>query len=138
MTKAWRWYWGIVGSLFAVCIAIRVTFEVTARRATGASFVVLPAGRVAAQVWLALENATDAPRHYVVSLADAPDAELTSSRAVWEIAAHRAQEIPLVVAAARATFTRGERRVHLRIFDDEGFGRIVAVTLRGPADGGAP
>jgi hypothetical protein len=31
-----------------------------------------------------------------------------------------------------ATFQHGQRQVHLRIFDDEGFERIVATTLLGP------
>jgi cytochrome c oxidase accessory protein FixG len=127
----------IAGSLLAVTIATRATSEVTTLRGSGPSFVVLPGGRVAAQVQLKIENETDAPRHYVVSLADAPDAELKSPLAVWEIAAHHAHEIPLFVEAQAATFTRGERRVHLRVFDDEGFARIVAVTLLGPAPGGA-
>ena len=127
----------IAGSLLAVTIATRATSEVTTLRGNGPSFVMLPGGRVAAQVQLKIENETDAPRHYVVSLADAPDAELKSPVAVWEIAAHHAHEIPLFVEAQAATFTRGERRVHLRVFDDEGFARIVAVTLLGPAPGGA-
>lgn len=131
MTQMWRQCSWIVGSVFAVGIA-------GVWRGNGPSFVVLPGGRVAAQVRLELDNATAAPRHYVVSLADAPDAELTSPLPVWEVPAHHAHEIPLVVQAARATFTRGERHVHLRIFDDEGFARIVGVTLRGPVDGGAP
>jgi cytochrome c oxidase accessory protein FixG len=127
-----------VGALFAASIATRATSEVTTLRASGPSFVALPDGRVAAQVRLKIENETDTPRRYVVSLAGAPDAKLTSPLAVWEIQAHHAHELPLFVEAARATFTHGERRVHLRIFDDQGFERIVAVTLLGPADGGAP
>jgi len=125
-----------VGTLFAVSIATRASSEVTTLRGDGPSFVALPGGRVAAQVRLKIENATDASRHYVVSLAGAPDAALKSPLAVWEIAAHHAHEIPLFVEADAATFTHGTRRVHLRIFDDEGFERIVAVTLLGPANGG--
>jgi hypothetical protein len=67
-----------------------------------------------------------------VSLADAPDAALKSALAVWEIKPHRAQELPLLVEADPASFTRGQRRVHLRVFDDQGFARIVAITLLGP------
>jgi len=68
----------------------------------------------------------------VVSLADAPDAALKSALAVWEIKPHHASEIPLFVEAAPATFARGQRRIHLRVFDDQGFARIVAITLLGP------
>jgi cytochrome c oxidase accessory protein FixG len=124
----------IVGSLFAGSIVMRSTAEVTTLRNNGPSFVALPDDRVAAQVRLKIENETSAPRRYVVSLADAPDAMLKSPLAVWEIQSHHAREIPLFVEAGRATFRNGERRVYLRIDDDEGFERIVGVTLLGPAE----
>jgi polyferredoxin len=123
----------IVGTLFAVSVAIRATTEVSALRSTGPSFMTLPDGRIASQVRLKIENETDAPRHYAISLAGSPDATLKSPLAVWEIRPHRAQEIPLFVEVLASTFRRGERRVNLRIFDDQGFERIVTTTLLGPA-----
>ena len=126
----------VVASLFAWGVASRSSSEIWSLRNDGPSFVALPDGRVAAAVKLKIENETDAMRHYVISLADAADAELKSPLAVWEIKPHRAQTIPLFVEAAIATFHHGERRVHLRIFDDEGFARIVAITLLGPDSGG--
>jgi cytochrome c oxidase accessory protein FixG len=129
----------IVGSLFAWSVASRAVSEVTALRNDGPSFMALPDGRVASQVRLKIENESDEPRHYVISLADAPDAVLKSPLAVWEIKPHRAQHIPLFVEAAIPTFAHGQRRVHLRVFDDRGFARIVAVVLLGPSnEGGFP
>ena len=128
----------VVGSLFVASLATRATSEVTTLRGTGASFLTLPDGRIASQVRLKIENETDAARRYVISLADAPDAALTSPLAAWQIAPHHAHEIPLFVEVARATFVRGERQVHLRIDDDGGFERIIRVTLLGPAEAGAP
>jgi cytochrome c oxidase accessory protein FixG len=122
----------IVGSLLLWSVMTRSTAEVTALRNEGPSFVVLPDGRIASQVRLKIENETTERRRYVVSLADAPDAALKSALAVWEIKPHHASEIPLFVEAAPATFTRGQRRIHLRVFDDQGFARIVAITLLGP------
>jgi cytochrome c oxidase accessory protein FixG len=124
----------VVGSLFAWSLATRASSEVTSLRGQGPSFVTLPDGRVAAQVRIKIENESDVPRHYVISLADAPDAALKSPLAVWEIRAHHAQEIPLFVEASTATFHHGQRRVHLRVFDDQGFERLVAATLLGPAE----
>jgi cytochrome c oxidase accessory protein FixG len=128
----------IVGSLFVVSVVTRAGSEVTTLRGQGPSFIALPDGRVASQVRFKIENETDAPRRYVIALAGSPDATLKSPLAVWEIKAHHAQEIPMFVEAAAATFSHGQRVVHLRVFDDEGFARIVAVTLLGPTDGGAP
>jgi polyferredoxin len=128
----------VVGSLFAWNLATRASSEVAALRGQGPSFVALPDGRVAAQVRLKIENESDVPRHYVISLADAPDAALKSPLAVWEIRARHAQEIPLFVEAKAATFHHGQRRVHLRVFDDQGFERWVAVTLLGPAEADEP
>ena len=122
----------IVGSLLVWSVVGRATAEVTALRNEGPSFIVLPGGRIASQVRLKVENDTAELRHYVVSLADAPDAELKSALAVWEVKPHRAHEIPLFVEADAATFVHGQRRIHLRVFDDQGFARIVAITLLGP------
>jgi cytochrome c oxidase accessory protein FixG len=122
----------VVGSLLIWSVVGRATAEVTALRNDGPSFMVLPGGRVASQVRLKIENETAEPRRYVVSLADAPDAALRSALAVWEIKPHRAADIPLFVEADPATFKHGQRRIHLRVFDDRGFARILAITLLGP------
>ena len=122
----------VVGSLLVWSVVGRATAEVTALRNDGPSFIMLPDGRIASQVRLKIENDTAELRHYVVSLADAPDAALKSALAVWEVKPHRAHEIPLFVEADAATFTRGQRRIHLRVFDDQGFARIIAITLLGP------
>jgi cytochrome c oxidase accessory protein FixG len=127
----------IVGSLLVGSIVGRTTTEVTALRSSGPSFMTLPNGQIASQVRLKIENATDEPRHYVVSLAGAPDAVLRSPLAVWELKAHHARQLPLFVEVAAATFVHGERRVTLRVFDDQGFEELVTVTLLGPA-GPAP
>jgi cytochrome c oxidase accessory protein FixG len=122
----------IVGALLVWSVVGRATAEVMAMRGDGPSFVVLPGGRIASQVRLKIENDTDEPRHYVVSLANAPDAVLKSPLAVWDIKPHRAREIPLFVEADAASFQHGQRRVHLHVFDDQGFARIVPITLLGP------
>lgn len=124
----------VVGSLFAWSVVARAPSEVTALRNDGPSFVALPDGRIASAVRLKIENETDEPRRYAISLAGAPDAVLKSPLAVWEIRPHHAQSIPLFVEVAASTFHHGERRVHLRIFDDQGFERIVTTTLLGPAE----
>jgi cytochrome c oxidase accessory protein FixG len=132
----------IVGSLLLWSIVARAPAEVTALRNEGPSFIVLPNGRIASQVRLKIENDTAELRRYVVSLYNAKDAVLRSALPFWEIKPHRAQQIPLFVEADAATFTRGQRRVHLHVFDDQGFARIMAITLLGPVgqtpDGASP
>lgn len=122
----------LVAGLLVWGVAAKSTSEIWALRNDGPSFTMMPDGRVAAAVKLKIENETDALRHYVISLAGAPDAELESALAVWEIKPHRSQIIPLFVAAHARTFQHGQRKVQLRIFDDEGFERIVTTTLLGP------
>jgi hypothetical protein len=58
-----------------------------------------------------IENETDQPRRYAISLAGTPDAVLKSPLAVWDIAPHPARTIPLFVEVVAATFQRGQRRV---------------------------
>jgi len=124
----------IVGSLLVWSVVGRPLAEVTTLRNDGPSFMTLPDGRIASQVRLKIENEEAEPRGYAISLAGAPDAQLRTALAVWTIQPHRAQTIPLLVEAAASSFSNGQRRVHLRIFDDRGFERIVTVTLLGPSE----
>jgi cytochrome c oxidase accessory protein FixG len=128
----------VVGGLLAWSIVGRAGTEVVALRGDGPSFMVLPDDRIASQVRLKVENETDERRGYAVSLADAPDANLKSALPVWHVEPHRARDLPLFVEVPRASFTAGLRRIHLRVFDDQGFARIVAVTLLGPIGPAAP
>jgi cytochrome c oxidase accessory protein FixG len=127
----------IVGSLLVWSIVARAPAEVTTLRNDGPSFIVLPDGRIASQVRLKIENETAELHRYVVSLYQTKDAVLKSALPFWEVKPHRAQEIPLFVEADAGTFTRGQRRVYLHVFDDRGFARIVPITLLGPM-GAAP
>ena len=53
-----------------------------------------------------------------------------------DLAAGKAVELPLFVDVARREFRRGQRVVHLRVADDHGWTRTLAITLIGPD--GAP
>ena len=126
----------LVAGLLVWSVAGRPTTEVTALRINGPSFMTLPDGRIGSQVRLKIENESSLPRRYIVTLAGARDAILKSPLPAWEIAPHHAQEIPLFVESPAAAFVHGERRVSLRVFDDEGSegsDQIVTVTLLGPA-----
>jgi len=125
----------IVAGLLVWSVAGRPTTEVTALRIDGPSFMTLPDGRVASQVRIKIENESSLPRRYVVALAGAPDATLISPLRAWEIAPHHAQQIPLLVEATAAAFVHGERRVKLRIYDEEepnADEQVVTVALLGP------
>jgi cytochrome c oxidase accessory protein FixG len=119
-------------SLFMIGFGEHASTEVWIERIQGASFVALPDGQIASQVELKLENKGDATRGYTITLTDAPDAELQSPMASWQLASHKATTIPLFVHVAPSTFVHGERKVHLRVVDGAGFDKVVAVTLLGP------
>lgn len=116
-------------------VGTKATAEVFVERIQGPSFIDLPDGRVAARVQLKIENETDEVRHYTISLVDAPDAALRSVQANWQGKPHHAIDVPLFIDLAPATFTHGKRQVHLRISDNAGFEKVVAVTLLGPERG---
>jgi CAAX protease family protein len=126
----------LAAGLLAFGVATRGSAEVWLERITGPSFVELPDGQLASQVRLKLENETNDTRHYTISIAEAMDAKLRISQQSWQLGARKSIEIPLVVDVPRASFVRGERRVTLRVDADDGFQRMVTVTLLGPADGG--
>ena len=126
----------VVAGLLVWSVAGRPTTEIIALRVEGPSFIALPDGRIASHVRLKIENASALPRRYRIALAGAPDAVLTQPLPAWQIAPHHAQQIPLLVEAAAATFVHGERRVELRVYDAEdraAFEQIVTVALLGPA-----
>jgi polyferredoxin len=125
----------VVAALLVWSVAGRPTTEITALRIDGPSFMTLPDGRIASQVRLKIENASSLPRRYVVALAGAADATLISPLPAWEVAPHHAQQIPLLVQATAASFVHGERRVQLRVYDEEqpdARDQIVTVALLGP------
>ena len=125
----------VVAALLVWSVAGRPTTEITALRIDGPSFMTLPDGRIASQVRLKIENASSLPRRYAVALAGAPDATLISPLPAWEVAPHHAQQIPLLVQAMAASFVHGERRVQLRVYDEEqpdARDQLVTVALLGP------
>jgi IG-like fold at C-terminal of FixG, putative oxidoreductase len=126
----------LAAGLLVFGVATRGSAEVWIERITGPSFVELPDGQIASQVRLKLENETDATRHYTISIAEAMDAKLRISQQSWQLGARKSIEIPLFVDVPRNSYVAGERRVTLRVDADDGFQRMVTVTLLGPADGG--
>jgi hypothetical protein len=105
--------------------------EVWIERVNGKPFVELPNGDISAQTRLKLENATDQPRRYHLSLAGTNYAILRS-QTDFELAPHKSLTIPVFIDVPRSSFKGGKRTAHLRIDDTTGFQRIVTVTLLGP------
>ena len=123
-------------SLLVWGVGSRASTEVSIGRTSGPSFIELPDGQIASAVRLKLENESDQTRHYTIMVGDA-DARLRTPQTRWEVKGRRAVEVPLYVDVPRASFARGRRTVTLKIADDAGFHRALAVTLLGP-DGGTP
>jgi cytochrome c oxidase accessory protein FixG len=118
-------------------VARRTGTEVSVDRLSGPSFVELPDGRVSAEVRIKIENESDEPRKYFFALVDGRAGELRSALPAWQVAPHKSIDVPLFVDTARTSFVHGKLPVRIRIDDDGGFEKIVAVTLLGP-DGGGP
>jgi cytochrome c oxidase accessory protein FixG len=113
----------------------RATTELWIDRISGPAFVALPNGDVSAQVLLKLENRGEAARTYTFALEATPIGRLRSALPSWEAAPHHAISVPLFVDLPRTAFTRGELRAHVRVSGDDGFVKVIDVTLFGP-DGG--
>ncbi|HEU0035841.1 MAG TPA: cytochrome c oxidase accessory protein CcoG [Kofleriaceae bacterium] len=125
----------ITGGLFVYGIVAHESAAVMVERVEGPSFVELPDGRISAQAKLRVENESDAPRNYTISLIEAPDATLRTQPR-WHVLARKSISIPLFVDVPRTSFHDGRREVYIRIVDDAGFHRIVTVNLLGPVTGG--
>jgi cytochrome c oxidase accessory protein FixG len=122
----------IVATLLVVNVSGRDATKIWVDRVSGPSFVELPDGTISAAARIKLENDSDEDRTYNVGLSRAPDAKLRAPQLTWKVRSRHSIEIPLYVDVARSSFVHGERRVEIRIGDNEGFARVVEVTLLGP------
>jgi len=121
----------IAAGLLALGVATKREANLTVERIDGPSFVELPDGSISSQARIKIENESDEPRRYTISIAETFDVQLRS-QAAWQIGARKSMTVPVFVDVPRATFRGGKREVYLRIVDDAGFHRIVGVTLLGP------
>jgi len=124
----------LAAALLVWKVADKATTEVSVERISGPSFVELPDGSISAQASIKLENVTDEPRRYTFSLGS-PDAQLRSA-AQWQLEPRKSTVVPLFVDVPRNSFEHGRRDIVVKIADDDGFHRVVVVTLLGP-EGGA-
>ena len=122
----------VVTTLLVINVGGRDATKIWVDRVSGPSFVELPDGTISAAVRLKVENASDEDRSYNVGLSHAPDAKLRAAQLTWKVRSRHSIEIPLYVDVARSSFVHGERRIEIRIGDNEGFARVVEVTLLGP------
>ena len=126
----------IAGGLLTWSVAGRDSAQVWVDRVSGASFVEVSPEMVSSQAQVSIENQTDEPRTYTLSLVDAAGTTLRT-QATWRIASRKQVAVPVYVDVPRTSFVHGARTVHVRIDDDAGFESIVAITLFGPDAGGA-
>ena len=122
----------IAASLLVWQLGDRPAAEVWVLRLEGQPFATLGDGRVQTQLRLRVENRTRGPRHYSVDFPDAPDLEIAAPRAPVEIAAGASEVIGVIVFAPAGSFHDGERRVTLRVRDDDTYARTFVETLLGP------
>lgn len=126
----------LAGGMLAWRLAVRAGTEIWVERIEGPAFVVLPDGQISSQARIKLENETDAARRYWISIAEAPGTSLRSS-ATWQVKPRGSITVPVLVDVPRGAFVHGELKIYLRIDDDTGFERVLAVTLLGPDNGGS-
>lgn len=125
-----------VVAILVIATTTRPTTTVWIDRHQGPSFIALPDGKVASQIRIKLENATDAQRHYTIALRGAPDATLRGEQDL-SLAPRKSLAITLFADVAPTTFVHGRRVVKVAIADGAGFEKVLDVTLLGPA-GGTP
>ncbi len=122
----------LVGALFVWNLGNRAATEVWVLRPSGPTFFPLDGGKVAAQVRIKLENKTGVTRTYQVALVEGDVGTLRTPMKSWTLAPGKAAELPLFVDAATSVFRHGQRVVHLRLSDDHGWQKTIAVDLIGP------
>jgi cytochrome c oxidase accessory protein FixG len=122
----------VVTTLLVINVGGRDATKIWVDRVSGPSFVELPDGTISSAARIKLENDSDEDRTYNLGLSRAPDAKLRAGQLTWKVRSRHSVEIPLYVDVARSSFVHGERKVEIRIGADDGFARVVEVTLLGP------
>jgi len=117
--------------LLAWRVGGRTGTEVWVERIEGPAFVALPDGNISSQARIKIENESDAPRSYTLSVPG------LRSAATWQAKPRASITIPIMVDVPRAAFVHGENKVELQIHDDAGGAQTLALTLFGPDDGGS-
>jgi len=117
--------------LLAWRVGERTGTEVWVERIEGPAFVALPDGNISSQARIKIENESDAPRSYTLSVPG------LRSAATWQAKPRASITIPMMVDVPRSAFVHGEKKIELQIRDDSGGMQVVALTLFGPEDGGS-
>ena len=120
-------------ALLGFTVSSRHGAELWVERNEGPSFVPLPDGKVSSQIRLKIENETDLPRHYQISLVDAGDTVMRS-QASWQVRPRQAIMVAVFVDVPRGEFVHGKRPAKIRVSDGAAFERTIAVTFLGPED----
>lgn len=106
--------------------------EVTVQRLSGPSFVELADGRIAAQLDVKIENVSDDPHTYRVTLVKPAVGQLRTPVASWKIPPRESRVVPLFVDLPRSAFAHGRVRAQIRVANDADFDQLVHATLFGP------
>ena len=122
----------VVAALFVWNVGTRSDTEVWVLRPSGPTFFDLGDGKVASQLRLKLENKTEVSRTYTVTLVETDIGALRSPMPSWTLAPGASAELPLFVDMARTNFTHGQHNAHVKISDDRGWSKTIAVDLIGP------
>jgi cytochrome c oxidase accessory protein FixG len=109
--------------------------DVTVERVEGPSFIELPDGTISAAARIKLENETDEPHHYTITVAEPVGLPMRTPYK-WDVAPRKSLGITLYIDVPREMFVDGKRDVYLKIIETGGFHRVVTVTLLGPTGGG--
>ncbi|MEZ4367888.1 MAG: 4Fe-4S dicluster domain-containing protein, partial [Kofleriaceae bacterium] len=125
----------LVVGLLGYASSHRTDADVWVERITGAPFVALADGHVAAAARISLENRAASPRVYTLTLVDAPDATLRAGTTLT-LAPGQRVTLPMFVDVPAASFVDGKRHVTLRVADDAGGARDLVLPLLGPEAGG--
>ncbi len=126
----------VAATLLALSVRHKADTEVWVERIQGPAFVELPDGKVSSQALLKLENETDTPHHYQISIAK-PVGLILRSPGNWDVAPRKSVTVGILIDLPREMFVDGKRDVYLKVVETGGFHRVVKVTLLGPS-GPAP
>jgi cytochrome c oxidase accessory protein FixG len=105
--------------------------EVSVERITGPSFVELPDGTISSQGRIKLENTSDQPRHYKLSVAEPLGLPMRNPWQ-WDVGARKSVDVPLMIDVPRELFVDGKVDVYLKVIETGGYHRVVRLTLLGP------
>ena len=122
----------VLMSIFVGLLATRADAFVSILRGRGLPFTVMADGAVANPIRVKIQNRTEQPATYTLSIPDLPAARLLGATEPLVVEPGETLSKPMIISAPSDVFVDGARVVQIRVRDASAYDESIAYRLVGP------